>query len=128
MFDVGGMETAFVTLFTQCSISAAAASRLGSVEVALTPSVGGLLSTVMYVLNSPDGTVVQGDVDVTGASEATFVLNDVPAGSGAKLALNGTSSDGAESCTAASLFDVAGGQTTRTTLALACDRPASPAH
>jgi hypothetical protein len=124
MFDIAGMETAFVTLFTQCSISAAAAAQLGSVQVAVTVPSGALLSTVAYVLESPDGTVIQGDVDVAG----TFVINDVRAGSGVKLALSGTSPDGAESCTAESLLDVAGGQTSRTTLALACARPASPAH
>ena len=127
LFDIAGMRTTFVTLIAQCSGPAPASVQYGAVAVTVDLPAGIPLSTVEYFLSGAWTAGIDGDIDVANATQATFLIDDVRVGSGIDLALSATSTDGANDCGGATVFDVAEGQTTQTSVTLACEpSPAAP--
>jgi len=128
LFDISGMETTFVTLIAQCSASASAASGFGTVDVDVKLPANVAVSTLAYFLNGPSGPPIQGALNTTNTSEIQFAVNDVPVGTGVKLAVSGTTRFGGGVCGASSSFDVLGGQTTQTILVLECAASSAAPH
>jgi hypothetical protein len=91
----------------------------GSVTVrAQLPAVGSF-STVRCELQAPGEILLTESLAVNGPS-LNFTLENVPAGMDDTLALTMTSTDGTETCSASSTFDVLAQQTTATALLFQC--------
>jgi hypothetical protein len=96
----------------------------GSLGANITLSSGQTIEVVLWAVTGPGGasTVVQnGKVDVQNSQVASFYVANLPAASGYSIALTATAIDGSVTCTGSSGFDIAAHQTTRSSVALACN-------
>jgi hypothetical protein len=93
---------------------------LGSVGVVVQIPRGVSIASLECELRGPGGLSLNDVLNVENNSTVPFIIDNLPAGDGYKIALSGASSDGSESCSVASTFDVVGEQKTETTLVLRC--------
>ncbi len=104
------------------------ATDTGTVGMTLTLPGGETVNTVSWALTGPNGavTVVQsGSVNVQNSLSVSFVISNIPAGSGYSLSLTGTSVDGNVTCSGSVSFGVASRMTTTVNDLLQCT-PTAP--
>jgi hypothetical protein len=99
------------------------ADGMGTVGAQLTLPAGQLIEVVKWIIAGPNnaGTVVQsGSVDVPTSNVASFLASNIPAGSGYRVTLSGTSIDGSVTCTGSASFNVTSHMVTQVPVAMAC--------
>jgi phospholipase C len=104
--------------------------NVGSIGMDLSLPGGEQLTTVTWSLTGPNGaaTVVQsGSVNVQNSQSLSFVVGGIPAGSGYAIALSGTSTDGASTCTGSAQFSVGVRTTTSVAVQMQCATAAAEA-
>jgi hypothetical protein len=107
-----------------------AVDDVGEVRAQLTigsETIGSLLWTVTPPSGVPAlDAALSGTVPVGASGAAEWTLGGLPAARGYELTVTAITNDGAFDCASTTSFDVAGGQTSRTTLNLACHPVALP--
>jgi hypothetical protein len=116
---VAAQMTAPVDLTAQCTGAPVVPTGYGSLDVWATFPEGVPFSGAEFVLTGPGGVEDQAAVAVSGAG-LHFTLQQVPAGAGQTLTLTAVSTDGSETCTGRSMFDILANQASETRLVPAC--------
>ncbi|HXX66506.1 MAG TPA: alkaline phosphatase family protein [Polyangiaceae bacterium] len=104
--------------------------NVGSVGFQLTLPGGEQLNTVTWTITGPNGasTVVQtGTVNVANSLSVSFVVGNLPAGSGYSISLTGTTTDGVTTCAGSTTFSVAARAQATVSVLLQCTQPATEA-
>ena len=97
---------------------------VGSIGLEL--QVGGAaLNEVSYAIAGPGSYTKSGTLNVARSTILSAVLGGIPTGSGFTIALNGTTSDGATSCSGAGTFDIAPHETSAVSIHLLCHQSAT---
>jgi hypothetical protein len=96
------------------------ATDVGSVGLALSLAPGVTLLSATYTISGSGGFSKTGTVDVSSSSTISFVIGNLPAGSGYSIEVDGTSSDGGTSCVGTAGFAVTAHATTAVTVHLIC--------
>ena len=100
-----------------------AAQGTGALGVYVTIPGGAEIGSIAFVIRGPggDASIVQtGDVTVANTDTVAFDVEDLVAGSDYTITLQGTSTDGAVTCTASTAFAIAPSTTTQISDPLAC--------
>ncbi len=107
----------------QGGASSGATGNVGSIKLTL---LGGSVTfnSFDYSIAGPDGFSKAGTLDVSTSTTVTAVIGGLPAGSGFKIALTGTSIDGSTHCGGSAMFSVSPHSTNPVSLALDCHQPA----
>jgi hypothetical protein len=93
----------------------------GSVSLALQVAPGVTINSFSYNLTGPSSKM--GMIDVTNSTTVSTLVSPVPVGNGYSVTLNGTSTDGATTCSGTSgMFNVTPGATTPVTVAIDCHK------
>jgi uncharacterized protein YjiK len=100
--------------------SASSRSDVGEIGLALQLAPGTTLNSVSYTITGPNSFSLAGTVDVSHSTSLSFVVGNIPAGSGYSIALQGTATDGSTNCMGAAPFDVAAHMTTAVSVHLTC--------
>jgi hypothetical protein len=92
----------------------------------LTLPGGQSLATVSWTISGPNGAsalVQQGTVDLRNSRTLSFVATNIPAGTGYRVSITGTSADGTVTCAGSATFSVTAHATTNVTVLLECRTP-----
>ena len=93
---------------------------VGSVGLALTVAPGVTISSASFTISGPNSFSRTGTVDVSQSSSLSFVIGNLPAGSGYSIELDATSSDGNTTCVGTATFTVTAHSTTAVNVHLTC--------
>jgi hypothetical protein len=106
------------------------AGDTGSVGMFLTLPGGAQVSTLAWTITGPNGaaTVVKSSTVVVDGLSIKFQVGDIPAATGYRVILSGTSTDTTVSCAGSALFDVTARATTSVSVQLACGAAAAGNH
>lgn len=102
----------------------ASAEGEGSIRAELQIDPGVILNTITYSVTGPAAFTKTGAIDVHASDTLTAIVSPIPAGTGFDIVFNGTATDGSTTCAGSTPFDIAAGQTTLTTVDLACHEAA----
>jgi phospholipase C len=104
----------------------AGATNNGIGSVAINLQAGSAtFSTFSYTIAGSNGFSKSGSLDVSSSSKLTGVIGGLPAGTGFKITLTGTSSDGSTQCGGSATFSVTAHGTTAVSLTLDCRQPST---
>jgi phospholipase C len=95
----------------------------GSIKLMLAAG-GATFASFSYTITGPFGFSKTGGLNVSASSKLSGVIGGLPAGSGFKISLTGTSIDGSTQCSGSATFSVAAHGTTQVSLTLDCHQPA----
>jgi hypothetical protein len=112
------------------SSSGAGAEDTGSVSLQLTLPGGEQVDIVDWVISGPNGaaTVVQSSSVTVQALAVQFLVSGIPAASGYRVTLSGTSTDTTVTCSGAAPFNVMAHATTLVAVQMACGLPNTSGH
>ena len=94
----------------------------GSIKLMLAAG-GATFASFSYTITGPFGFSKTGSLDVSASAKLSGVIGGLPAGSGFKVSLTGTSIDGLTQCAGSAIFSVAARGTTPVSLTLDCHQP-----
>jgi len=97
-------------------------NNIGSIKIDLQAG-GATFNTFSYMITGPNGFSKNGSLDVSSSSKLMGVIGGLPAGSGFKITLTGTSIDGSTLCSGSASFSVTAHGTTAVSLTLDCHQP-----
>ncbi len=97
----------------------------GAVSIALALGSGLTLASVDYSISGPNGFTKSGSFEVSHSATLSAVISGLPSGTGFKITLTGTATDGSTTCLGSATFDVMAGATTAVAVRLDCHQPAA---
>jgi hypothetical protein len=102
----------------------------GSIGLQLMLPSGQSIEVISWAITGPNGasTVVQSGTANSQSLGVSFLVGNIPVGSGYQIALSGTATDGSVTCTGAATFSVSARVSTPVTVQLACVAATGGAH
>jgi hypothetical protein len=102
----------------------------GTVGLQLSLPSGQQIPVISWSITGPNGaaTVVQSGTAKSQSIGVTFLIGNIPAGSGYQVSLSGTSSDGSVICAGTASFSIVARMTTPVVVELACSTATSGSH
>lgn len=122
--DVTAQHTTPVNVTAQCTGAPYVPTGYGGLDIWTTLPTGVSFAGLEYVLMGPAG-IEAHDAVVVNTSGIHFTLQAIPAGTGQTITLTAPSTDGSETCSATSTFDIVANQTSEAMLTMVCQKTAS---
>jgi hypothetical protein len=119
-FSIAGMVTTNLVLVPHCSAPEPASAALGTLAATVDFPAGIAITLLDTTFSDPNGFILHESWSVASDSALLVALPDVPAGAGETFAVQATSADGGEFCSATSTFEVVASETTKVTLVIQC--------
>lgn len=126
----GGGDSAEPAQTVTLAPSGPADSNTGSVGFQLSLPTGQQIPVLSWAVSGPNGaaTVVKSGTITTQSQGVTFLVGNLPLGSGYKISLGGTADDGSVVCAGTATFAIANRVTTQVVVDLACSSATDGAH